>query len=481
MRRRLTVILASDVAGYSRLVAAAEEETIHRLRQASGIFSNLVEKHHGRVFKTAGDAILAEFQSAVDATRCAMDFQDANNAQNAPIAADKRLLFRIGIAIGDVLVAEDGDLLGDGVNIAARLEGLAEAGGVCISDDVRTHVASKIEIDFVDLGEQSLKNIPRPVRAFKLVADGKGEQRRSGRRRGKAAPLIWIGSAAAIIALALGIFVWQRGFPGTTTAATGEPFDAASIPLVDNSVREQLADYVKEPDWKAIAISQRNVGVQVGAADAEMAKRQALEKCERREQRDKGYCRLYAVGNTVVWPKSMLALPMPADIRTEPVTDAPADPDWIPLSGVPEAYRNGADHRAYAISGSSSWWVSQRSSRPEAIRLAVERCSDQNQMPCLLVSVDGFPTVRSPKSHSIVRIFTLAGEHGMTDADRQRLAPIYGGADWRAMAKGRSGGWYAVNGAESETAAEEKALALCHSGEKDCSLYAINNFRVGEK
>src|SRR5580658_9829920 len=106
MKRRLTVILASDIAGYSRLVATDEEDTVHRFKDAAGAFADRVARYHGRVFNTAGDAILAEFDSAVDATRCATDIQDANNAHNAAVAADRRLLFRIGIAIGDVMVAD---------------------------------------------------------------------------------------------------------------------------------------------------------------------------------------------------------------------------------------------------------------------------------------------------------------------------------------------------------------------------------------
>src|SRR5882757_410100 len=113
MRRILTVILASDVAGYSRLVAEREEATIHRFREASTILSDLVTKYQGTVFNTAGDAILAKFDSAVDAVRCAIDFQDVNNAHSAQDPEPERLLFRIGIAIGDVLVSDDGDLLGD--------------------------------------------------------------------------------------------------------------------------------------------------------------------------------------------------------------------------------------------------------------------------------------------------------------------------------------------------------------------------------
>lgn len=212
MRRILTVILASDVAGYSRLVAQREEDTIRRFREASAVFSDLVKKYQGTVFNTAGDAILAKFDSAVDATRCALDIQDANNANNAPFADQHKLLFRIGIAIGDVLVAENGDLLGDAVNVAARLEGLAEPGGICISDDVRAHVLNKIRVSVVDLGDQSLRNIPRAVRAYRLVSHHHGISaplHDLGRKLAIPGPLASLMAAAAVACmLILALLTW---------------------------------------------------------------------------------------------------------------------------------------------------------------------------------------------------------------------------------------------------------------------------------
>jgi|GEM_PF-1566872 len=169
MKRKIAVILASDVAGYSRLVAEDEEGTIRRMAAAARLFRGQVEHHDGRVFNTAGDAILAEFDSAVNAVRCAIDIQNEMRPVNAALPQEKRILFRIGVAIGDVLVADNGDLLGDGVNIAARLESLAEPGGVCISDNVQVLVDNKVELGFREIGEHQLKNIPRPVRAFKVM------------------------------------------------------------------------------------------------------------------------------------------------------------------------------------------------------------------------------------------------------------------------------------------------------------------------
>jgi class 3 adenylate cyclase len=481
MRRRLTVILASDVVGYSRLVAAAEEETVRRLHQAADVFSGLVGKYHGRVFNTAGDAILADFDSAVDATRCAIDFQDVNNAGNSDIPAEKRLLFRIGIAIGDVLVTADGGLLGDAVNIAARLEGLAEAGGICVSEDVRTHVANKIALNVVDLGEQSLKNIPRPIRAFKLMpGDGQATGAVPVPRRGPARlrPLVWIGSAAGIAAVLVAVvLLWQAGRhdDASTTA-----FDPAEIPLVADGVREQLAAYGGKPDRKAIAISRVAWAEVSGAPDADSAKQRALELCRQRDER--GSCRIYAVGNTVVWPRSLLPTPMPADIHSEPL-ETPFTTDNLansqnPVLPVLDPYVRAPEHRAIAYAAFGSWWMAGRPTRAEAIRLAIERCSDFAGMPCLLYGVDGFLTLRIPKAYRVTKAFTLAGETAMSADDKRRLDPIYGQKDWRALAKGKSGAWYAVGGIDTEEQAADKAMDACRHAEPDCTLYAIGNFRV---
>ncbi len=172
LRRKLAVILASDVAGYSALITRDEETTIRRFGDASRLLHRFVSQQGGRVFNTAGDAMLAEFDSAVNAVRCAIDVQDAINSIAVVEPFENRLQLRIGIAIGDVVVTDNGDLLGDGVNIASRLESLAEPGGVCISNEVRHHVQNKIGLGFADLGPQDLKNIPEPVHAYRVLPNG---------------------------------------------------------------------------------------------------------------------------------------------------------------------------------------------------------------------------------------------------------------------------------------------------------------------
>ncbi len=166
--RRLAAILAADVAGYSRLMGADEEGTLQRLRaHRRELVDPKIREHHGRIVKTTGDGMLVEFSSVVDAVRCAVEIQRAMVDRNAGIAEDKRITFRIGVNLGDVIIDGD-DIYGDGVNIAARLEALAEPGGICISRTVRDHIGDRLAYAFDDMGEQSVKNIAQPVHAYAI-------------------------------------------------------------------------------------------------------------------------------------------------------------------------------------------------------------------------------------------------------------------------------------------------------------------------
>jgi adenylate cyclase len=170
VERRLAAILAADVAGYSRLMGADEEGTHERLKaHLRELVDPKIKEHRGRIVKNTGDGLLAEFLSAVNAVRCAAEIQRAMNDREVELAEDRRIKFRVGINLGDVIVEED-DIYGDGVNIAARLEALAEPGGICISRTVREQIRDKIPYPFEDLGEQRVKNIARPVRAYAMNA-----------------------------------------------------------------------------------------------------------------------------------------------------------------------------------------------------------------------------------------------------------------------------------------------------------------------
>jgi len=175
-QRRLAAILAGDVAGYSRLMGADEEGTLLQLNAHRREFLEpKIAFHRGRIVKRTGDGVLIEFASAVDATRCAVEIQRGMIERNAGVPQDKRIELRIGIHVGDIII-EDDDIFGDGVNIAARLESVAQPGGICISDDAYRQVRGKLDINFEDTGERELKNIARPVRVYQLQQSGRAPE-----------------------------------------------------------------------------------------------------------------------------------------------------------------------------------------------------------------------------------------------------------------------------------------------------------------
>jgi adenylate cyclase len=167
--RKLTAILVADVVGYSRLAGTDEERTLARLR---GLRSDLIDPaiaaHHGRIVKRTGDGSIIEFRSVVDAVRCAIEVQNGMAIRNAGVPPGERIEFRVGVHLGDVVEEADGDLMGDGVNIASRLEGLSEPGGICLSSAAYEQIRDRLKETFADLGEKQLKNIARPVRVFGL-------------------------------------------------------------------------------------------------------------------------------------------------------------------------------------------------------------------------------------------------------------------------------------------------------------------------
>ena len=176
MERRLAAILAADVVGYSRLVGADEEGTLRTLRAYRKVIDELVAAHRGRIFGTAGDSVIAEFASPVEAVRCAAEVQQELGQRNADVPEDRRMEFRIGINLGDVVVEGD-DLLGDGVNVAARLQELADPGGIYVSDDIHRYVEGKIDVSFADLGKRQLKNIAEPVHVYLAEPPGTEQEK----------------------------------------------------------------------------------------------------------------------------------------------------------------------------------------------------------------------------------------------------------------------------------------------------------------
>src|SRR5437899_1250518 len=232
--RRLAAILAADVVGYSRLMGEDEEGTHERFKaHLIELVEPKIREHHGRIVKTTGDGVLAEFASVVDAVRCAGEIQRAMADRDLDLAEERRVRFRIGVNLGDV-IADGDDIYGDGVNIAARLEALAEPGGICISRTVRDHIGDRLPYAFKDLGEQSVKNIAQPVHAFAVSAAtvatlpevATPAQPRALPRR-NTARLAVIGGGFAAVA-AIGIAVWWAWPKGNPTAVPVEAPAAVS-------------------------------------------------------------------------------------------------------------------------------------------------------------------------------------------------------------------------------------------------------------
>ncbi len=226
LQRRLTCILAADAVGYSKHMGQDEEGTIQVLSAHRAVIDGIIGFHRGRIVGTAGDSVLAEFTSAVEAVRCAVEIQDALRTRNDALPEHRRLLFRVGVNLGDVVV-KDADLLGDGVNVAARLESLAEPGGICIASSVYDQITGKLDLGFQDIGEQALKNITRPVRVYRVSGARPLEPAPAvpGAQPVPVAtgvpPVVWaLGGAALAVAVVLGVMAWQaRGQPGTAPVA----------------------------------------------------------------------------------------------------------------------------------------------------------------------------------------------------------------------------------------------------------------------
>jgi len=237
--RKLVTILSADVAEYSRLMAEDEEQTLHLFREHSQTFQTLVDSHHGRIFNTAGDAILAEFTSPVEAVRCATDIQSALRTRNDQFPLNRQVRFRIGVNLGDVMV-QNSDLLGDGVNVAARLQGAAAPGGICISGSVYDQIRNKLSLGFESKGEQRFKNIPEPIRTFTIAGTNEeGLQQPAKKPAG--------GSGQSIVVAALAVLVLAGGYwaysnfrpapkvekaPAAVVAPVSAPAPAPAAPVV---------------------------------------------------------------------------------------------------------------------------------------------------------------------------------------------------------------------------------------------------------
>ncbi|MET4391069.1 class 3 adenylate cyclase [Bradyrhizobium sp. F1.4.3] len=400
MKRKIAAIFAADIAGYSRLVAEDEEETLRRLASYRSVVDDFIAKASGRIFNTAGDAVLAEFPSAVDAVRCAIDIQESLRTRNMAYPPSRQMSFRIGITIGDV-VERDGDLLGDGVNIAARLEGLAEVGGICVSRAVHEQVANKLSVQFADIGAQEVKNIPTPVHAYMVAM-----RREDGtyatpqvKKVAKAAPApnwMWplVVGIVSVVAIGVGGFLYFTKLettketssaaatsPSPTATVTPSPmptsaakapmpmptptqsaaaaatptpmpsppsasggkFSVDAVPFIGERLRAYLSnEYSAAGDYKAFAL---NIGGFTGSAlnqpNEEAARNAALDQCQKRADAAQSprRCELYAVGNNVVYTQGKPPMPPQPWVRHDTMTERPFVSKDFPMLRDPAKVR----------------------------------------------------------------------------------------------------------------------------------------------
>lgn len=392
MKRKIAAIFAADIAGYSRLVAEDEEETLRRLASYRQVTDDFIAKGGGRIFNTAGDAVLAEFPSAVEAVRCAIDIQESLRTRNMAYPPSRQMAFRIGITIGDV-VERDGDLLGDGVNIAARLEGLAEVGGICVSRAVHEQVVNKLSVQFADIGAQEVKNIPTPVHAYMVAMrreDGTYSIPQVKKPAKASASPNWMWPAAVtLVSLAAigagGLLYFTKletqavkvatpainvspvpsaaptpvaaPSPAPTAApapaskaATFSPppapspppidstekFAAANVPFISDKARTSLAsEYVGATSFKAVSLNTGGFSASVTAQPSEEAARTAaVEQCQKRADAAQSprKCELYAVGDTVVYAHGKPPVPPQPWVRHDTATEQPFAAKDVPLT-----------------------------------------------------------------------------------------------------------------------------------------------------
>jgi len=281
VKRKLAAILAADAVGYSRMMGADEEGTMKILAAHRAVIDGIIQFHEGRIVNTAGDSVLAEFASPTQAVRCSVEIQDALKTRNDSLPEHRRLQFRIGVNLGDVMVKGD-DLLGDGVNVAARLEGIAEPGNIYVSSSVYDQIAGKLDLGFSDLGEQSLKNIDRPIRAYRVERDKRPVTTPARKPRRAATP--WI--AAGLIAVALGGgATWYL----TQLSATRQLEEAKARAAAENTKAKAEAEIAKA---RAEAEEARKTAA--AAVDSAAAAKRALDEQRAAEARARAQAELAA-------------------------------------------------------------------------------------------------------------------------------------------------------------------------------------------
>ncbi len=528
MKRKIAAIFAADIAGYSKLVAEDEEETLRRLQSYRSVMDDFIARAGGRIFNTAGDAVLAEFSSAVEAVRCAIDIQESLRTRNMAYPPSRQMSFRIGITVGDV-VERDGDLLGDGVNIAARLEGIAPVGGICISRTVHEQVANKLSVQFADIGEQQVKNIPNPVHAYHISmrpddAQAEALSKKSAKSNSMGVPIA-IAAACAVLLSVSGLAykaLLQPGAPLATSQPaqvtpaitvpatdllasapvsntppppprhTAEALEPDTIPFITDRARATVRDeYMSAPDHKALAISSGPIGLSSGQADDETAKTAALDICQKLADAlpQPRKCDLYAVGNSIVYTRGHPPMPPTPWVTHDPLVERPVVPADFPLmrdagkANVERSYLPGHPSKALALGplGGFYFLVSQQSD-DEAARRALELCANNAGVPCLLAALNENFVVPVPMIMKATGFFHAATSDAIAPGLRDDVAHRLGnGSGWTAVAAGTGGRVGMMLKAANEQAAIDGAMADCAKQDSSCRVIGIGPFAVEAK
>ena len=285
VKRKLAAILAADAVGYSKLMSTDEEGTLKVLSAHRAVIDGIIEFHEGRIIGTAGDSVLAEFGSPVEAVRCAVEIQDALKTRNDSLPEGQRLLFRIGVNLGDVM-EKGADLLGDGVNVAARLESIAEPGGICVSSSVYDQIAGKLDLGFVNIGTQSLKNIQRPIQVYRVERGGlrgPAPAAPAASLRSSRGPVAWAVVGAAASVLVVGVLGWTFNLlPGS------RPADQARAEAESERARVQADEARRRAEANAAAEARRlqeekRAAESRARAEAELARARAETETARRK------------------------------------------------------------------------------------------------------------------------------------------------------------------------------------------------------
>ena len=529
--RRLTTILAIDVVAFSTMSARNEEHALALLATRLDSAGTLVRQHRGRVFKMTGDGLLAEFASPVEAVRAALEIQEAMRSANAGAQADDQLVLRIGVNLGDVVESGD-DLMGDAVNVAVRLESISAHGGICISSSVYEQIVGKLMLGAEDIGEQHVKNIPRPIHAYRLTVDGArpvtaAHPAHAVARSMPRMRVLLISAVVAVLVLgALAGTFYLRHPSAPPSLQTAEPtaalpiapppapaaspapaappavpptapalrrFAAREVPFVPDFHRRALQNYADAPGAKAFALNVRGIfAMAIDRIDEATARQTALEDCNKKVQKDvpvvRAYdsCMLYAVENDVVW--SFRSPPMPPAPYVPAVRPTPPivfDPATAPLLN-PQArerlakfYVSNTHNRALVLGHNRFDWWTPSENDTDAIRRNLQICGHLTGRPCVVYAVNNEVLVRTPQTMRVTDIFTPQDMGGLDVAQTKALDQYLIAGGWRAVALAANGRIGLATEKPSEQDATSMALQACRdAGGSDCAVTAIGPFMV---